>query len=182
MAVLTLAILAFMPASWYSRMETIKTYDEDASAMGRLNAWEYAYNAANDNLLGMGYESWTPITFSLYAPNPTDVHAAHSIYFSVLGDHGWIGLLLFLLILTLSWKKLKKVIKETENNKQLEDINFLTKMIQVSFIAYLVGGAFLSLSYFDLPWHLIAFVIIIENSYKNLVDMASKSYSFNKAI
>jgi hypothetical protein len=33
-------------------------------------------------------------------------------------------------------------------------------MIQVSLLAYLVGGAFLSLAYFDLPWHLIAIVLI----------------------
>ena len=33
-------------------------------------------------------------------------------------------------------------------------------MIQVSLIAYMTGGAFLSLAYFDLPWHLISILVI----------------------
>lgn len=162
MTVLSIGILAFMPESWYNRMDTIQSYEEDASAMGRLNAWEYAYNAANHNFFGVGFDSWSPITFAQYAPNPLDVHAAHSIYFSVLADHGWLGLIMFLLIYYLSWKKLKGVIKYTEGLAGMENVNFLARMLQVSLIAYLVGGAFLSLSYFDLPWHIISFVIILE--------------------
>lgn len=162
MVLLSLGIVAFMPASWHERMDTIESYEEDVSAMGRLNAWEYAINAANDNLLGLGFDAWDSLTFALYAPNPKDVHVAHSIYFSVLADHGWIGLLLFLLIFYLAWKKLKTVIKKTNEKPELKEINLLAKMLQVSFIAYLVGGAFLSLSYFDLPWHLVSFVVILE--------------------
>lgn len=167
MVLLSIGVFAFMPASWHQRMDTIETYEEDASAMGRLNAWEYAFNAANDNLFGVGFDSWDPLTFFLYAPNPQDVHAAHSIYFSVLADHGWIGLLLFLLIYYLTWKKLKTIIKQTKEKPELNQINLLAKMIQVSFIAYLVGGAFLSLSYFDLPWHLVSFVVILERALKS---------------
>ncbi len=160
--ILAASILTFMPESWYKRMDTINTYEEDNSAMGRINAWKYAYNAANDNVLGMGFESWTAETFAKYAPNPIDVHAAHSIYFTVLGDHGWIGLTMYLLIYFMTWRKLVKMIKQTAKNEDLKQINRLAKMLQVGFIAYFTGGAFLSLSYFDLPWHLISIVIILS--------------------
>lgn len=166
-AILAVGMVAFMPESWHIRMGTIKTYDEDASAMGRLNAWEYAYNAANDNLLGVGFDSWSPATFALYAPNPLSVHAAHSIYFSVLADHGWIGLLMFLLIFYLTWKKLKTLIKDTAEKPELKEINLMCRMLQISFIAYFAGGTFLSLSYFDLPWHLVSFVIILTRIIDN---------------
>ena len=162
MAFLSVSIYAFMPSSWHNRMDTIETYDQDASAMGRLNAWEYAYNAANHHLFGMGFDSWSPITFAMYAPNPNDVHAAHSIYFSVLADHGWIGLSLFLMILFLTWRNLSSVIKNTRNIDGCKEINALALMLQVSLIAYMVGGAFLSLAYFDLPWHIISFVVILR--------------------
>ena len=36
--------------------------------------------------------------FQLYAPDPTDIHAAHSIYFQILGEQGFVGLFLFLLM------------------------------------------------------------------------------------
>lgn len=164
-AIMSAGLLMFAPDSWYKRMDTMKTYEEDASSMGRINAWEYAYNAANHNFLGVGLDSWSPATFALYAPDPLDVHAAHSIYFSVLADHGWLGLMMFLLIFFLSWRKLKFLIKNTTKKPELLEINLLSRMLQISFIAYLVGGAFLSLSYFDLPWHLVSFVVILERIY-----------------
>ncbi|WP_150049288.1 MULTISPECIES: putative O-glycosylation ligase, exosortase A system-associated [Methylomonas] len=155
-------LFMFMPESWQERMNTINTYESDASAMGRINAWEYAFNVANNHLLGLGFESWSPITFAMYAPNPNDVHAAHSIYFSVLADHGWIGLLMYLSIFYFSWKKLKELIRNTDGLSEYEAVNFLARMLQVTLIGYFVGGAFLSLSYFDLPWHIVAFIQIIS--------------------
>lgn len=162
MLVLSSLILAFMPDSWYQRMDTIQNYGEDASAMGRINAWEYAFNVANENIFGMGFDSWSPITFALYAPNPNDVHAAHSIYFSVLADHGWFGLVLFITIFYLAWRKLNSFVNKTNSNEEFVKINFLAKMLQIGFIAYFVGGAFLSLAYFDLPWHFVSFVILLD--------------------
>ena len=162
-AIMVVSLLAFMPESWYSRMETIETYEQDRSAMGRLNAWQYAINAANDKVFGVGLDAWSLDTFTLYAPNPADVHAAHSIYFSVLADHGWIGLLLFLMIFYLAWRSLVIVIKESNGKEELKEFNILAKMLQVGFISYFVGGAFLSLSYFDLPWHYACFAVLLKD-------------------
>lgn len=179
MTILSIGILAFMPESWYKRMDTIQTYEEDASAMGRLNSWEYAYNAANHNLLGVGFDSWSPITFAQYAPNPLDVHAAHSIYFSVLADHGWLGLIMFLLIFYFSWRKLKRLVNKTDGDPVFLNMNLLARMLQVTLIAYLVGGAFLSLSYFDLPWHSISFIVIIERILTEKVEDKNKGGLLN---
>jgi hypothetical protein len=49
------ALIMFMPAEWTERMGTIKTYDADASAMGRINAWTMAINIANSRILGAGF-------------------------------------------------------------------------------------------------------------------------------
>ena len=38
-----------MPDQWFDRMNTIQSYQEDASAMGRINAWWFAFNLANDH-------------------------------------------------------------------------------------------------------------------------------------
>jgi putative inorganic carbon (HCO3(-)) transporter len=165
-SVLGLGLFSFMPESWHNRMQTIETYNSDGSALGRINAWEYAYNAANNNTLGMGFNSWSPMTFAMYAPNPNDVHAAHSIYFSVLADHGWLGFIMFISIYLLAWRKLSSVIKLSENDVNMGDINFLGRMLKISFIAYLVGATFLSLAYFDLPWHMVSFVVLIERFYE----------------
>lgn len=151
-----------MPHSWYERMETITEYQQDGSAQGRLNAWKYAINVANDRLTGAGFDSWSPETFARWAPVPDDVHAAHSIYFSVLADHGWIGLIFFLVIFLSAWRLASRIAKVAEPLAEHRWMADLARMLQVSFVAYAVGGAFLSLSYFDLPWHMLSFLILMR--------------------
>jgi putative inorganic carbon (HCO3(-)) transporter len=52
-----LTMLALMPDTWTERMRTIQSYEQDSSAMGRLNAWQMAINLANDRLTGGGFVS-----------------------------------------------------------------------------------------------------------------------------
>jgi probable O-glycosylation ligase (exosortase A-associated) len=110
---IALALLEFMPASWEARMRTIGTYEEDGSAMGRINAWWMAFRLASDQFFGGGFEIYRADIFARYAPQPNDVHAAHSIYFQVLGEHGFVGLALFLLIWFFAFSTAGKLRKET---------------------------------------------------------------------
>jgi probable O-glycosylation ligase (exosortase A-associated) len=168
MAILFITVLgfAFMPESWHERMDTIQNYEEDESAMQRINSWAYSINIASDRIMGGGLSAWRSKTFAVYAPDPDTVFAAHSIYFSILGDHGWPGLILYLIILGLTWRSLSSVIKQTRSGVDSHK-NHLARMLQVSLIAYMSGGAFLSLSYFDLPWHLFAIALLLKHQLIN---------------
>ncbi|MDZ7592150.1 MAG: O-antigen ligase family protein [Rubrivivax sp.] len=68
-----LVALSIMPAEYFERMNTIKTYDEDASALGRINAWWTAWNVANARPFGGGYEMLAVGGLQLYAPRPGNV-------------------------------------------------------------------------------------------------------------
>ena len=83
-----------------------------------------------------------------YFPNSVP-HAAHSIYFQVLGEQGWPALVLYLLILTLSLRNTFIVARQTRNQPGLAWAHDLASMIFVSLLAFCVGGAALSLAYFD---------------------------------
>ncbi|MBA6412701.1 putative O-glycosylation ligase, exosortase A system-associated [Parahaliea sp. F7430] len=161
-AIIILAALVFnfMPTSWHERMGTIENYQEDNSALQRLNSWQYSLNVANESIVGAGFSSWSQEMFQRYAPRPEWVFVAHSIYFHPLAEHGWPGLLLFLLILATTWRNLSRVIKNKHKLYHEQDI-LLARMLQVSLVAYMSGGAFLSLTYFDLPWHLVGITIIL---------------------
>lgn len=152
--------LAFLPQEWFARMQTIETYDKDESAMGRINAWAMAWNLANDRpLTGGGFMVYEPDIFQTYAPDPLDIHAAHSIYFQVLGEHGWAGLLIWLAIWWYTWRTaswLKTHGKEATGSAWCRDLG---SMCQVSLVGFFVGGAFLSLAYFDLPYNLMVMVV-----------------------
>ncbi|MCL6414687.1 putative O-glycosylation ligase, exosortase A system-associated [Aestuariirhabdus sp. Z084] len=146
-AVMMPLILMFMPDSWHDRMESIAHYEQDASAQGRLTAWRYAYQIAVDNpLTGGGFEIFT---------GRTD---AHSIYFEILGEHGFIGLALFLTLLVGAWISAGSIARD----RSVKWRSDLMSMVRVSLVGYAVSGAFLGLAYFDLFYHLIAIVIVTK--------------------
>ncbi|MGD2081968.1 MAG: putative O-glycosylation ligase, exosortase A system-associated [Chromatiales bacterium] len=160
------AIFMFMPESWHERMQSIAEYQQDGSAMGRINAWHYSVNVANDRITGGGLEAYRPSTFAVYAPNPRSVVVAHSIYFSVIGDHGWIGLVLWFMIYLLTWRAAGWIRRHSKGYEELKWAGQLARMMQVGLLAYASGGAFLSLSYFDLPWHYVGILLVTREIVK----------------
>jgi len=159
-AVAIWAVAAIMPQEWYDRMATIQNYEQDDSALGRINAWRTAFNVAQDRITGGGFEMFRWSVFRQYAPEPNRVHDAHSIYFEMLGEHGFVGLALFLTLLGFTWLKCTRVIRATKKNPELTWARDLAAMIQVSLVAYMAAGAFLGLAYFDYIYHLVAITVV----------------------
>jgi probable O-glycosylation ligase (exosortase A-associated) len=154
------ALFLFMPDIWHERMESIQTYEQDESAMGRINAWNMAWNLASDRILGGGFSIVNSDLFALYAPDPTTPRAMHSIYFQVLGEHGFVGLVLFLLMWVLVWRSAGRLRTQGKLQPETLWLSSLGAMCQVSLVGYAVGGAFLSLAYFDLPYNLLILVVL----------------------
>jgi len=153
----------FMPESFHDRIASIKDYKTDGSAMGRINAWWFAYYFALDNpMTGGGFNTFTPELFLRYAPFPDDFHDAHSIYFEVLAEHGFIGLGLFLSVAFIAIITNIRTIFMVRNEPKLHWMHLLARALVVSICAYLVGGAFLGLAYFDLYYHLISLTVIMR--------------------
>jgi len=153
-----------MPDSWHERMGTISTYEQDGSAMGRINAWYFAYNLASDRpLVGGGFRVFDPELFQDYAPDPDDFHDAHSIYFEMLGEHGFVGLALFLALGLLTFLTAGSVIKLTRDDEELRWANLLAKMLQACLAAYATGGLFLGLAYWDLYYHFVALTVLLHD-------------------
>ena len=158
LAVVLLPALNFMPQSFYNRINTVHSLDTDDSFQGRVMAWKVAYSYARDHFpIGAGFSgAEQPAVFNSYFPlAPT--HSAHSIYFQILGDHGFPGLIMFLIILTLAFKNTRKIRKVAAGRPDLAWARDLATMIQLSLLVYSVGGAALSLAYFDVPiiWYLL---------------------------
>lgn len=158
--VVAAVVFMFMPASWWARMDTIQEYDSDASAQSRINSWWVAFRMANDSITGGGANMFIRSTFAKYAPNPDLVFDVHSIYFEMIGEQGWIGFGLFMLLAILTWRSCGKMIKTYKNQPELKWASDLAAMTQVGLIGYYVSGAFLGLAYFDLYYDMIAITII----------------------
>lgn len=162
MVVAGITLVIFMPDSWHERMSTIKTYEEDRSALGRISAWWTAFGIAKNKLTGVGYFTGTGHAelFQLYSPFPDYVHAAHSIYFQVMGNHGFIGLFIFLGIFVSTYLWAGRLRRDCAGDERTRWCADLGAMMQVSLIGYAVGGAFLSLAYFDLPYNIMMLTVL----------------------
>lgn len=171
LALLTLLAVAFMPESWTSRMETIKSYDADGSAMSRLWTWKTLWNAVMAHpLTGVGFGADNIAVFSRFAPLDGEwaafagrTYVAHSIYFHVLGEHGFVGLGLFLLLGVTVWVVAGRTARAAQEVPEFEPwMPLLMRMVQVSLIGFGAGGAFLSVAYLDLPYYIMGFVVLSQ--------------------
>jgi probable O-glycosylation ligase (exosortase A-associated) len=159
-AIVIATILSFMPQTFWDRMNTIQTYQEDTSAMGRVNAWYVAVAVANNYPLGGGANVFTKEMFRLYAPVPEDVHDVHSIYFEQIGEQGWVGFSIWLTLYTVAWFQCGRLMRMGRKRPETKWASDLGAMLQVALIGYAVTGAFLGLSYWDYPYDLIALGVI----------------------
>lgn len=165
------AAIAWMPTSWTKRMDTIQAYQTDNSAMSRLYAWSTMWNAAVDRpLVGTGFRADSRVVYERYAPHGEQwtpfagvLLVAHSIYFEMLGEHGFVGLFLYIALWIAVWISAGRTARQAEALPNLASwLPLLMRMTQVSVLGFLVGGAFLSLAYLDLTYYLMGYVLLAE--------------------
>jgi O-antigen ligase len=93
--VATAGVLLFAPNTFWQRNETLSNYEEDASIMGRVQAWQVAERIFKERpLLGVG-ESAFMSAWKRYSPIDDPVehpYVAHNLELEVLGQLGVIGL------------------------------------------------------------------------------------------
>lgn len=95
------------PSAYLTRMNSIGDYEDDGSAQGRLRAWRSARQMALDYPLGAGAGNFNSAYGRFYRPDDAPSlrwMSAHSVYFKVLGEHGYPGLCLLLLVIFSSFR------------------------------------------------------------------------------
>lgn len=175
----TLGVLALvggvmvMPQQWQDRINSVRTYSEDNSALSRLTLWRYAVSLATERpLVGGGFEVFPDTTlynrYGLRLCNDGEMEqgclkkarSAHSNYFGVLGEHGFVGLALYLAIGALSLLNGTWILRRTRDRPDLRWARDLAAMLQVSMIGYAMGGLFVNRGYFDLYYHLVVIMVL----------------------
>ena len=162
-AIVGLGMYATLPEQWFQRMDSIKSYEEDASAKARLTAWSVGFGLALDHpILGAGFKPFTEASFRRYAPNYGGRHDAHSIIFQMLAENGFTGLFLFLWLIVSCLLALRRITHRTRGPNGEPWTLQLAQAVQISFVGYLVSGLFLGRAYFDLFYHLVAITVLLD--------------------
>jgi len=173
LAVAALSATAILPEKVFQRADTIAAYQDDGSANQRLESWSVAWNVAKDRpFVGAGFEfeqaggdRWLDYGSEEYrkfmvAANK-DSSAAHSIYFQVLGQHGFVAFFLYLALLVSVCLTLLRVWAKGGQNPQTAWTSTYAVGLLIGLVGYFVSGAFLSSAYFDLAWLYFALAAIL---------------------
>lgn len=183
-ALLSALIMQVAPESWTTRMGTIEQAGDDASFMGRVTAWKRASAIAVEHpVFGGGLHAGQAFTlFEQYrykpgllgfidTPDLSIPLASHSIYFEVLGDLGFLGLFIFLILIYNSYitrKEIKSLI--SKKGDELMWAGDLSDILAGSLMVYVAAGALLSAAYFELPYIIMMLMeitkqqILVSNS------------------
>ena len=155
----TIPAIAFMPAKWTERMATIGEATQDASFMGRIDAWVINYKLAEENpVTGAGLRnSYEKDIARDVAPLRAErAKAAHSIYFEILGGTGFVGLTLYLSILGAAFISARMIYLRRKKAGASDWISRFGYYTQISLAVFCVGGASVSLEMWDGYWLVIA--------------------------
>jgi putative inorganic carbon (hco3(-)) transporter len=167
----------FVGSDWTARMNTIETADSDDSFLGRVAGWKVSTLVALSRPFGSGFHGiQQPDIWWRYAPGenslpifpPTDpagmMHAAHSIYFEVLGDLGFPGLALFLILLLTSWVTAGRTRRSIRRacRADLDWARDLSTRLQIALTVFMVSGGLLSAVYYDIEYVIIALIVVVH--------------------
>lgn len=168
-------VFSMAPDSWFERVSTIGTASDDQSFMNRVAAWRVSLSIGMSNpIFGGGFSAvqnfwiWDQykdmssifaIDMSLYSAK-----AAHSIYFQVIGDMGFVGLALYLFMFYsahFNRKCIRSKIKKSGRTDMVWAVDMADTMF-LSLFAFMVGGAGVSLPYYEIIFILIGLLATLN--------------------
>jgi putative inorganic carbon (hco3(-)) transporter len=143
-------------------MYTIKHYEGESSATSRLDFWNISLRIAELHpLFGGGFRVMlfpqivNPMLLGTNLPRMERGMVAHSTWFEVLCDHGWIALALFVAIAGYSLYNCSWLIRRTRGREDLAWANLLGRMGQGTLVGFWVSASFGSFPDLDLYWCVI---------------------------
>jgi len=154
--------------SWQSRMSTITDYEQESSAAGRIAVWKWTMEFVMENPLGGGFDSFR--INKIRTPHPLDPDqilevrgkAFHSSYFEILGEHGFVGLAIFGILIFLTFKYLGRLSRDPPDGEEGAWIGGLASAVRQSLFVYLVGSLFIGIAFQPFMYYLIATAICLR--------------------
>ena len=176
MGAIGLMAIPFLPQSYVERMSTITDHQADESASTRIAVWKWTLDYVGDNPMGGGFDAYLGNSFKYktrhvgesgstssveYVDVVDEGRAYHSAYFEVLGEQGWPGLFIWMLLQGLGLIQLEFVQRRLRksNDKRDRANASLANALQVGHAVYLVGALFVGIAYQPFIYMLVALQI-----------------------
>jgi len=168
-------IFLFAPQDYWQRQMTITTYQQDESAMGRIDAWKAGLRMFADRpLLGVGVGAYNVAYGVKYGGKAGPWFSTHNAYIQIGADLGFFGILAYLALMYLIWRENTRLIKL---NQRTGDNFFLalSQSLKAALIAYSVGSLFLSVGYYPHLYLLLSITMVLKILKKHdLIDKGNQ--------
>ncbi|MFA0085842.1 O-antigen ligase family protein [Vibrio sp. E150_011] len=133
----------------------------DASAMGRLYAWEAAFKMALDNpIFGVGLNNFY-YNYYFYSPHWDGLnHAVHSTWFGVLAETGFLGLGLFIIFIVSLVRCATSTLRKLDSTTSAPPyLKAMAIAVYSGLIGTIISGTFLTQG-FNWPIYILAALTI----------------------
>jgi len=185
LVIMAFLTLTFAPQQWMERMGTLTGGTEkiDDSARQRLVSWGTTWNFVMDYpAMGGSFRSLPNVDlFQRYqsAPLPGGFLSSgpHSIYFQTLGEQGFVGLAIYLLLIGCCLATLRHLRRQARILGTASWAVTYVDILEASMIGFLVSGAFLGLADFDLFFQVIACTIVLKILWRREVAVQTAAIS-----
>jgi probable O-glycosylation ligase (exosortase A-associated) len=158
-----MAVLPMMGDDWLDRVATIQEARQESSALTRIVVWQWTLDFANRNPAGGGFEAYRGNHIVLVMPDGSEIEdsarAFHSIYFEVLGEHGWVGLGIFSLILAVYFRDMLLLGRRARGRPEQAWLADLARSLIQSMLIFMAGAAFVGIAFYPLHYYLLALAV-----------------------
>lgn len=159
--VVALLIIYATGSAWNDRVSTIGNFEHENSAYTRILVWKWTLEFTSTHPFGGGFQ--TNVIDHVEVPGlngqgPTIEfgRAFHSIYFEMLGEQGYPGLILFLAITALTFMNLRRTAKKARAYPELEWVAAFSDALQSGLAVFMSAGAFVGIAFQPMYWYFIA--------------------------
>jgi len=163
-----LALTYLTSDAWNARISTIGGDGLDSTTNMRILVWKWTLGFVATHPLGGGFMAFliNHIQIPPSAGNPLGSsefgRAFHSIYFEILGEHGWPGIALFFLIVVSTLLALSRLKRQTKHDPEYQWCADLADALQSSIVVFLASGAFVGIAYQPMFWYTIALSVSLR--------------------
>jgi putative inorganic carbon (hco3(-)) transporter len=166
-AIVACLIIYTTSAAWNQRVSTISDYQDEGSAYTRVLVWRWTLGFVATHPLGGGFLTnlIDHIEFPGTATMPAHEEfgrAFHSIYFEMLGEQGYPGIFMFLLLTGITFYKLRRLAKKARDYPGLEWVTGLADALQSGLAVFMTSGAFVGIAFQPMYWYFIAMSISLN--------------------
>ncbi|HEX5069855.1 MAG TPA: O-antigen ligase family protein, partial [Vicinamibacterales bacterium] len=170
--VIAAIIYPVLPDVFWERMDSIQTAavatddsQMDTSSAGRLHFWKVAVEMANAHpILGIGFNSYN------YQYDHYDfsngrygkLRAVHSAWFGMLAEMGYVGLIIFILLLINAFYVNFRARRLARTRPDMRNLVIYGTALEGALVVFGIGGSFVPHQYNEMLWHFIALTAVMD--------------------